>query len=65
MAKKKQGEIDYKAFLRELSALTLKYRVSIGGCGCCGSPRLSELEKKVTAGSYTTSDSHDDLTFRT
>ena len=27
-------------FLLELAALTRKHGVSIGGCGCCGSPWL-------------------------
>lgn len=29
-------------FLRELTKLTLKYRISIHACGCCQSPWLSE-----------------------
>jgi hypothetical protein len=29
-----------KRFLLELTTLTRKYGVSIGGCGCCGSPWL-------------------------
>ena len=29
-----------KKFLLELEQLTRKYKISIGGCGCCGSPRL-------------------------
>jgi len=29
-----------KEFLVELSALTIKYHIEIGGCGCCGSPFL-------------------------
>jgi hypothetical protein len=28
------------AFLRELSKLTVKYGIAIGGCGCCGSTYL-------------------------
>ena len=31
-------------FLKELSHLTKKYNISIGGCGCCGSPYLTDLE---------------------
>jgi hypothetical protein len=27
-------------FLEELSALTKKYGIEIGGCGCCDSPYL-------------------------
>lgn len=30
------------AFMLELRELTLKHGVSIGGCGCCGSPWLNE-----------------------
>lgn len=32
-----------KAFLDELTALSIKHRISIGGCGCCGSPSLDEM----------------------
>jgi len=27
-------------FLEELTALTIKYQIVVGGCGCCGSPFL-------------------------
>lgn len=32
-------------FLEELSALTKKYGFEIGGCGCCGSPYLTDLNE--------------------
>jgi hypothetical protein len=31
-------------FLSELSALTKKYGIGIHGCGCCGSPKIYDLE---------------------
>lgn len=50
-------------FKRELAALTKKHRVSIGGCGCCGSPWLTHHkadDKEFDAdGRY--SDGGDDL----
>jgi hypothetical protein len=30
-------------FLADLTTLTLKHKIAIGGCGCCGSPYLVEL----------------------
>lgn len=29
-----------RAFMLELRELTIKHGISIGGCGCCGSPSL-------------------------
>ena len=29
-----------EAFVSELTELTMKHKVKIGGCGCCGSPYL-------------------------
>ena len=37
-------------FLKELSDLTKKYNIEIGGCGCCGSPYLNDLETGETLG---------------
>lgn len=31
-------------FLEELTALSLKYEIFIGGCGCCGSPFLTDIK---------------------
>lgn len=31
-------------FIKELNALTEKYQISIGGCGCCGSPYLTDMK---------------------
>ena len=39
-------------FLEELSELTKKYNISIGGCGCCGSPYLINLKDKTLIGEY-------------
>ena len=33
-----------RQFLNELKELTLKYKLTVWGCGCCGSPSLQELE---------------------
>ena len=37
------------AFVRELAELTRKHKVSISGCGCCGSPRLTESVEDYNA----------------
>lgn len=39
-----------KAFLEELSALTRKHRIEIGGCGCCGSPSLTKVRDDQVEG---------------
>ena len=36
--------VDFEGFLKELSVLTNKYRIEIGGCGCCGSPWLADKD---------------------
>ena len=38
------------AFLAELRALTLKYGVEIGECGCCGSPSLTKIKVEDSTG---------------
>jgi hypothetical protein len=43
-------EEQVKRFLEELAALSIKHGIDIGGCGCCRSPYLSELE--ATEGRY-------------
>lgn len=42
--KKKDQEQRLKLFLNDLNKLTNGYGISIGGCGCCGSPWLKDLE---------------------
>lgn len=36
------------AFLAELTELSRRHRIAIGGCGCCGSPWLTELTPTPT-----------------
>jgi hypothetical protein len=38
---------EFKDFLKELSQLTQKYRIVIGGCGCCGSPYIYDMSTDV------------------
>jgi hypothetical protein len=37
-------EEQVQAFLADLSELSRKHRVIIGGCGCCGSPFISSMD---------------------
>lgn len=37
-----------RSFLQELTALSDKYEIYIGGCGCCGSPWIND----IPAGKY-------------
>lgn len=43
-----------KKFLKELAVLTEKYGLSIGACGCCSSPWITDLktEKEVANDLY-------------
>jgi len=54
---------DLKEFLKELSKLTRKHNITIGGCGCCGSPFLMRI-KKVTSGKYVCSDDCEGLSWK-
>lgn len=38
-------------FLEELAELSKKYKIGIGGCGCCGTPFLYNLECGTIIGS--------------
>lgn len=46
-------------FLKELTELSNKYKIYIGGCGCCGSPHLNSGDE--AEGEYTVDENQDDL----
>ena len=43
---------DVGMFLEELTALSKKHGVWIGGCGCCGSPYLGDLLRPIEGKGY-------------
>lgn len=49
---KKENEAQ---FLRQLSKLTNDYGLLVDGCGCCGSPFLTELAEDRKPGFYSDS----------
>jgi len=44
--------MNIKDFLTELTVLSNKYGVKIEGCGCCGSPTLTQIKPEMMNGSY-------------
>lgn len=58
------------AFLAELAALTKAHGLAIGGCGCCGSPFVYDvndgtvLMEEVKEQKYAVSDQQDSLTWK-
>ena len=38
-------ERDEAGFLKELTEVSKKYGLVIGGCGCCGSPFIVDIKK--------------------
>lgn len=36
-----------KLFLEELTQLSKKHRIAVNGCGCCGSPYLSDIPEEL------------------
>jgi len=59
-SKKVVEETKQEEFLKELTKLSLKYGITIGGCGCCGSPYLKD---HTDGGSRYEADEHGDLTW--
>lgn len=41
-----------KAFLKDLRKLAIKHGIVIDGCGCCGSPYLSNAPDDAQTGFY-------------
>lgn len=52
-------------FIAELTALTRKHGIAIGGCGCCGSPFLMDAKApKDPTKAYLVSDDFTELRWR-
>ena len=54
---------NYDGFLKGLAALTSKYGIAIGGCGCCGSPYLRDGEKPGGVNGSTTDTQTENLIY--
>jgi len=52
-----------KNFLKELTELSKRYKIAIGGCGCCGSPYLYPIDKKNLDNFYTIDGEFNNLKF--
>lgn len=54
----------FEVFLKELTALSIKYGIVIEGCGCCGSPYLEFLREDQTEHEYSVKEGGLDLALR-
>lgn len=52
-----------KAFVLELTELTKRHGIAIGGCGCCGSPYLVDCSKEFPEAGYAVTKDGDDITW--
>ena len=43
-----EENLEVLKFLQELTALSDKYQIYIEGCGCCGSPWISDTKNNKT-----------------
>ncbi len=61
--KKEQKRLD--AFLADLTGLAYKHKITIFGCGCCGSPMVELRDEVREGGHYVTNEYSfgDDLEF--
>ena len=46
------SQFELNNFLIELTELTKKYDICIGGCGCCSSPYLKRVDNGETIGEF-------------
>lgn len=53
---------DVNGFLNELLELSKKYKIEIGGCGCCGSPFLTGIDDGSPIVKYRVRGDSEDLT---
>jgi len=58
-------EMNINQFLIDLAILSQKHGVKIEGCGCCGSPALTEIRAEETKDfRYMVNDKNESLTWK-
>lgn len=41
-----------RRFLTDLTAVSRQHGIVIGGCGCCGSPWVDDMDERYITGAY-------------
>ena len=59
------SEMNINQFLIDLAILSQKHSIKIEGCGCCGSPAITEIREEETKDfHYIVNDKNEKLTWK-